>query len=283
MKVIHNILVPTDFSPCAENAYHFSLHLADKWKSAVKVLHIVSPDYGVTDLPVIVDLATKEKIDVALQLLHNFKEMGLAKVRPELQSEPRVIDEIKISGLPYAAINKIAEEEETDLIVIGTKSDHSAWENTFGTNAAYVVKQAHCHVLVVPEGADFKGFSTIGFAADLHATDPYHLWKVCKMMEPFHSIIRCAHIEKDGETAETALRIEELKEFFGTNPMALQITFHTLFEASIQTGLAAFSEEWNLDLLIMTAPERDLFGQLFHKSMTKQMALHSKVPLLVVK
>ncbi len=283
VKIINNILVPTDFSACAENAYHFSLRLADKWKSSVKLLHVVSPDYGVTDLPVIVDLAAKEKIDVAQQLLHTFKDIGLSKAKPELQTEPKVTDEVKISGLPYAAINTVAEEEEADLIVIGTNSNHSAWENAFGTNAAQVVKKSPCHVLVVPEGASFKGFSMVGFAADLHETDPYHLWKACKMLEPFHAIIRCAHIEKEGKGNESKLRIEELKEFFANNPIALQITFHTLEEESIEIGLEAFANEWNLDLLVMTSPHRDVFGQLFHKSMTKQMALHSKVPLLVLK
>ena len=39
----------------------------------------------------------------------------------------------------------------------------------------------------------------------------------------------------------------------------------------------------NLDLLVMPSQHRDLFSRLFHKSMTKQMALHSKVPLLVLR
>lgn len=281
MKIINNILVPTDFSACAENAYQFALQLASKWKSSIKLLHIVSPDYGVTDLPVLVDLATKEKIELAQQLLKDFKANGLAKAA--LQPEPVVSENVMVSGLPYSAIVTVAEDEQVDLIVMGTNDYHSAWESAFGTNAASVVKQAHCHVLVVPELAKFKSFSTLGFAADLHETDPYHLWKLCKMMEPFHPVVRCVHIEEPGKSAETEIRFEEMKEFFANNTVALQITFQAVEEESIQTGLEDFANDWNLDLLAMPSIDRDAFGKIFHKSVTKQMAVHSKIPLLVMK
>ncbi len=283
MKIINNILVPTDFSACAENAYQFALQLAAKWQSSIKLLHIVSPDYGVTDLPVLVDLATKEKIELAQQLLIDFKTNGIAKAKATLQSEPVVTENVKVSGLPYSAIVTVAEEEEVDLILMGTNDYHSAWESAFGTNAASVVKQAHCHVLVVPELATFKGFSTVGFAADLHETDPYHLWKLCKMMEPFHPVVRCVHIEEPGKAAETEIRFEEMKEFFANNTVALQITFQAVEEESIQTGLEAFANDWTLDLLAMPSIDRDTFGKIFHKSVTKQMTVHSKIPLLVMK
>lgn len=279
MKIINNILVPTDFSACAENAFQFSLQVANKWNSAIKLVHIVSPDYGVTDLPMIMDLATKAKIEVAQQLLHNFKENGLAKAKIALP----VSETLKVSGLPYAAISTVAEEEVQDLIIMGTNSYHSAWENALGTNAASVLKQSKCHVLVVPEEKAFKGFSTVGYAADLHQTDPYHLWKACKMMEPFHSIFRCVHIEKLGQSEESKLRIEELETFFANNDAALQITFNTMEETSIESGLEEFANEWNLDLLVMPSPHRGGLGQLFHKSMSQWMATHSKVPLLVLK
>ena len=69
MKIIQKILVPTDFSDSAENAYLLSLRLAEKWQASVKLLHVVSPDFGVTYLPLVVDLATKEKMEVAQQEL----------------------------------------------------------------------------------------------------------------------------------------------------------------------------------------------------------------------
>ena len=169
------------------------------------------------------------------------------------------------------------------MVVMGTNDYHSAWENAFGTNATSVLKQAHCHVLVVPEVAEFRGFSTVGFAANLHETDPYHLWKFCKLMEPFHAIIHCVHIEKEGSSEKTKIRFEELQEFFAHNDVALQLQFHALEEDTIETGLEAFVNTWNLDLVAMSSPHRDVFSQVFHKSMTKQMALHSKVPLLVMK
>lgn len=283
MKIIHKLLVPTDFSDCAENAFLFALQLAWKWKASVQLLHLVEPDYGITDLPVLVDIATKEKIDVAKELIKTFQENGMVKAKQAIVSMPVVTNEVKVSSLPYSAISKIAEAEDFDLIVMGTNDYHSAWENAFGTNSTAVLGKAECNVLVVPENDKFQGFSNVGFAADLHVADPYHLWRFCKMMEPFHSVVRCAHIEKSGSQEKTALRIEELKEFFANNAVALQLDFQTIEEDTVETGLETFANDWNLDLLAMPSPHRDVFSQVFHKSMTKQMALHSKVPLLVLK
>ena len=79
------------------------------------------------------------------------------------------------------------------------------------------------------------------------------------------------------------MRIEELEDFFANNSIALQITFHTIQEESIAVGMEAFANEWDLDMLVMPFLHRNMFSQLFHQSMTKKMALHSKVPLLVLK
>ena len=283
MKIIHNILIPTDFSDCAANAYQYGLLFADKWKAGLKLLHVVAPDYGVTDLPVLVDIATKEKIEVAIELLQTFKKDGLAKAKETMPALPNVTDEVKVSSLPYATICSVAADEEFDLVLMGTNSYHSAWETAFGTNASSVLKQAHCHVLIVPEDASYGGLQTVGFAADLHETDPYHLWKFCKLMEPFHAIVHCAHIEKLGEGEKTALKFEELQAFFENNAITLQLKFHAIQEDSVETGLSAFISNWDLNLLAMPSPHRDVFSRMFHKSMTQQMALHATVPLLVMK
>jgi nucleotide-binding universal stress UspA family protein len=283
VKIIHNILIPTDFSDCAANAYQYGLLFADKWKAGLKLLHVVAPDYGVTDLPVLVDIATKEKIEVAIELLQTFKKDGLAKAKETMPALPDVTDEVKVSSLPYATICSVAADEEFDLVLMGTNSYHSAWETAFGTNASSVLKQAHCHVLIVPEDASYGGLQTVGFAADLHETDPYHLWKFCKLMEPFHAIVHCAHIEKLGEGEKTALKFEELQAFFENNAITLQLKFHAIQEDSVETGLSAFISNWGLNLLAMPSPHRDVFSRMFHKSMTQQMALHATVPLLVMK
>ncbi|MBK8566181.1 MAG: universal stress protein [Saprospiraceae bacterium] len=231
----------------------------------------------------LVDIATKEKIEVAIELLQTFKKDGLAKAKETMPALPNVTDEVKVSSLPYATICSVAADEEFDLVLMGTNSYHSAWETAFGTNASSVLKQAHCHVLIVPEDASYGGLQTVGFAADLHETDPYHLWKFCKLMEPFHAIVHCAHIEKLGEGEKTALKFEELQAFFENNAITLQLKFHAIQEDSVETGLSAFISNWDLNLLAMPSPHRDVFSRMFHKSMTQQMALHATVPLLVMK
>ena len=41
---MNNILVPTDFSDSAKNAYEFALKLAERCNGAIKVSHVHYPD-----------------------------------------------------------------------------------------------------------------------------------------------------------------------------------------------------------------------------------------------
>lgn len=283
MKIINSILVPTDFSACAENAYQFSLRLADVWQSSIKLLHVILPNYGTVERPVVVDYAKLENKEDAHDWLVKFKEAGLANARPELLETPRVTQELKVSLLPQLAIGTALEASEFDLVVVGTHSSHTYWEKTWGTHASMVMRQAHCHVLVVPEEADYRGFSVVGFAANLRATDPYHLWKTCQMLAPFQPSFHCVHIERGNTADGRQLDLEELESFFFQHAENYPITFHALQVASVVEGLEVFVKDWGLDLLVMPCQHRDFFSQLFHKRMTTQMAQQTKLPLLVVR
>lgn len=271
MGIFNNLLVLTDFSPSAANAFLFSLRLAEKWKSVIKLLYIISPEYGTTKVPVTVDLAIKEYSKAAMEKLRKFKNKGLQEANVKV----KVTTEVKSCIQPNTAICLVEKVDNIDLIVIGTNGENSTWENSYGSNAGRVVKQSHCSVLVVPEDFDYHGIKTVVFAADLHEIDPHYILQACKLMEPFHPVIRCVHIEK-----ESQLRVEKLESFFLTNAMNLQITFHNFEEESDITSLEALTNKWDVNLLVMTSYYKEMFSQIFHESLTKQMSLH--MPLLVL-
>ena len=74
-----------------------------------------------------------------------------------------------------------------------------------------------------------------------------------------------------------------MQSFFRERSEELDINFYPILGKEIQNKLSDFIEDNPTDLLVMYQPHHDFWDRLFHKSITKKMALHTNVPLLVVK
>ena len=283
MIKLNKILFPTDFSEAAQNAFRYALWFADKYQASIDLLHVAYPEAEPMDIPVMVAQATKDKIEIARQMMKVFVDTGMAQVQMvrELENPPNVHSEIKI-GVPANLIAETATNNQVDLIIMGTQGTHSNFEKFIGSVTTTTLNRAHCPVLVVPEKAQNEGIKMIAYAADLQSTDPYHIWEVGKLMSVFNPILRVVHIEKK-EDEKKPVNMHELENFFEGKAPALQVTFHTLSAPSVADELVDFTEAWGVDLMVMHKPKRSFFERLFHRSVIKKEVFNSKVPLLIIK
>ena len=283
MKMIKKILFPTDFSATAQNAFRHCLLLAGQYGADIDVLHVIFPEYEALDLPVMAAQATKEKAETARAVMKTFVENGLAQLQAvhQLESIPIVSPDIEI-GTPGKAICEAARQSEADLIVMGTKGEHNVLERVFGSVTTAVIEHAPCPVWVVPENAQFEHIDIIAYATDLLEADPYHIWEVGKMLEPFSPIIHCVHVNVKN-SVDGAIDFASLGAFFEHHAPSIQITFHPLSGQSVLSALEEFVETYDVDVLVMYAPQHNWFERTFQKSHTKRMAFEAHVPLLIIK
>ena len=283
MDAINKILVPTDFSDTAQNAFRYALMLADKFEADIELLHVIYPEYEALDLPVMAAQATKEKAAAAGEVIKEFVEIGLTQLHAsgQLSGIPPINSDVEI-GTPASLIADVARRDEVDLIVMGTRGTHNALDRFWGSVTSAVVEHTHCHVWVVPEHAPYSDINIAGFATNLGDADPYHIWEYGKLLAPFRPVLRCAHINLDN-SVDSTLDIAGLSTFFDNHAPALQISFHSLEGDSVTDGLENFIESFEIDVLAMYAPQHTWWERLFRRSETKNMALHSKIPLLMLK
>lgn len=277
-------MFPTDFSLTAENAWRYCLMLADRYGARILITHVVYPEYEMMDLPTVAARATNDKIEaVRSTLLPGFVEKGLAQVQAAglLKSIPEIYQEVEV-GAPVESINRLAKNEEVDLIVMGTNGEHNVLEKVFGSVAAGVISHAHCPVWVVPEKAAVQDIHTVVYGSNLREADPLQIWRAGKMLEPFGVTLHCVHVQT-GESIEEAMDFAFLGGFFENKSPALQIQFHSLSGKDIPAELEAFSNDRKADLVIMYGPHYPFLERLFHKSQTKKMAMMTTHPLLVLK
>ncbi len=280
---IKTILFPTDFSDTAQNAFRYCLMLADQLEAEIELLHVVYPEYAASDLPVLASKATNNKAEAAGEILKTFVNHGLAQVQltRQLQHAPVIRPDVEI-GSPVGVITNVARRDEVDLIVMGTRGDHSLLEKAFGSTSTGVISKAPCHVLIVPEEAPYESIDIIAYATNLTEADPYHIWKVGKLLEPINPIFHCVHVNTS-EDEEEAIDMSELEQFFSHKAPGIQIKFNTLRGRSVTDELEAFVDTYDVDLLVMFAPQHDLLERIFQRSHTRRMALETHVPLLVIR
>lgn len=280
MERIQKILVPTDFSDAAQHAFHYALRMADRLGAGLHLLHVIYPQVDSFDAPVIATQATRAQIDAATEVMESFKAAGIAKVKQDLSKIPLVQSSIEV-GSAVAVINSIARKEQYPLIIMGTRGEHSAMEKILGTVSSGVVGNAVCPVVVVPEFAGPRDLLRVAYATDLQLADPYEIWRVAKLLAPFHTIMHVVHFGNGTKKGSTPL-LEELEEFFRENVPALQIQFHQFEQEELTDDINAFAEQYNIDLLVMYRSHRNFPESLFHRSKTKKMSKKTRVPLLVM-
>ena len=61
-----------------------------------------------------------------------------------------------------------------------------------------------------------------------------------------------------------------------------EIKYHFLTSNQLEEGILKYVDTNNIDLLIVMPKHHNLFQKLFHKSHSKQLVLHSHVPVMSV-
>lgn len=137
---ISNILVPTDFSPCSEQALDYAIEMADKLGAKVHLLSVIGiPSYGVPELGVgltatMMDNMITDTQRALDQLRRDRKSVSQAFVR---------------AGDARDVILQTAEELPADLIVMGTHGRRGISRALLGSVAEMIVRTSPVPVLTV--------------------------------------------------------------------------------------------------------------------------------------
>lgn len=271
--MIQRVLVPTDFSEVAANALIYALEFADYLElPAIEVVHIYSPQTA----PDMVALPpVNELMDQRTQQLESF----LA----DLPSKKKYTTEVKRMvqlGFPADELARIS--TEFDLIIMGTTADGGFLERIFGSTSSTVGQRANCPVILVPPEARFREYRHLLYASSDLSVSRKVVLRFMAFNHLFRARVHFIHINDDGGEAHRGQREKLFAALFsGPEPeFAFDIT--EMEAESVVDGLEAYFNEHPIDLAVMVTERRSFWDAFFHRSQTKAMILHTKVPLLVL-
>ena len=164
---VKKILYATDLSENARYAFAYAASLADLYKAAITIIHVLPEVSDLLDKNVIGYISAERWEEIKAQHFKEAKEALIGKrrehqavqaalhhfsetVKKEQEGDGFKTDEvIVVRGNPVEEIIKHAEERNCDLIVMGTRGHGTLADAMLGSTARRVIRRSKMPVLVV--------------------------------------------------------------------------------------------------------------------------------------
>jgi nucleotide-binding universal stress UspA family protein len=143
-RVFYRIVVPTDFSACAEEAWALAQRLARVVGAELVLVHVLVETALYEETPF-----TMERVREVYERARRWAQESLDGWAAKAKSEGLDARVALRTGAPYEEIVALVTDERADLVVMGTHGRGGVGRMLLGSVADRVVRMAPCPVLTV--------------------------------------------------------------------------------------------------------------------------------------
>lgn len=130
---LRRILICSDFSECSDRALHYAVSLATEFGSELSLVHVLE------------HLPAPQHLEAENTCVTDLLERKI----PEEARRYCKIKAVVRSGKPYEEIIKVAEEDKSDLIIVGVRGRNILDLALFGSTTHRVLQLGPCPVLAI--------------------------------------------------------------------------------------------------------------------------------------
>jgi len=267
------ILVPTDFSDTATNAVNYAIDMAIAIGAGIHLLNIYESEYMYAEVPIL--LTTEQVGEASTESMARLK----ADILQRTDNKLHVDTEVRL-GLFNVDLENICEDLEPYAVVMGSQGKTAAERFILGSHTVHAAKYLKWPLITVPPFVKFSGIKKIGLACDFDViVDAMPIYEIKTLVNDFHAELQILNTGKpDVFDAAVIHRSNILREMLGD----IKSNFHLLTGEDTDERILQFAELNHLDLLIVLPKRHSILGRLMHKSHTKQIVLHSHVPVIAL-
>ncbi len=261
------ILVPIDFSECSINALNYAVGLSKLTHKRLLILHAVQ-------VPAIAGGEMEPGKEVEREVEEEFT--SIKKSVPQLTE---VEFEFQISfDFLLTSLRKLS--DQVDLIVMGTTGASGVKEALIGSNTLDVIKEIGIPVIAIPEQNDSLTVGTMAFASDYkEIVNMNDIKPMVDLARIRNSEIHILHIGEGNNITREELNAGKSQEQIFKQ---VRHSYHFINGTNVAAEINQYLENNGIKLLVLYARKHSLTEKIFHKSVTREMALHSKIPVFVL-
>lgn len=272
------ILVLTDFSYSAFNAARYAVMLAGTFNSCRVILY-----NSFVFIPITSEGALPGAMDISA-----FEEESMSRLRDvEISLSPfqkfGTVIECRTDQLPLTeGAEQIARQERVDLTVMGSKGRTVTGDFLFGGNTINMINHFNLPLFIVPPKAIYEPVTSAVFACELKEVDNIPVDVIRTFIRELKCKLYILNIDphkEDRLDTDQILEMEKLHHLMDET----QPEYHYTNNEDIDEGIRQFCEKQHAGILILIHKKHGFFHKLIHSSITRKMAMHTAIPLVVLK
>jgi nucleotide-binding universal stress UspA family protein len=271
------ILVPTDFSECAEAASQVALAVAKKSGAEIYYLHLHTDDSDVSHVP---KAGSPKKFPDERR-----SEVGMTKAA--LEKLVTDAEKMGVTAHQELAINKIDGRLEDyikpfgiDLVVMGSNGARGLKEIFIGSNTQRLIWNSSAPVLVIkskPEKFEVKDLVFVSNFKSEYSTPTEHVVEIIRLWQ---AQLHLLYVNTPFHFRETNEVLADMKRFM--QPFKGITYIPHIFDAhDDERGIHQFVKANKVDLIALTTYGRTGFMALTH-GIAECLINHERIPVLVV-
>ena len=267
------ILVPTDFSACANAAAEMALQIAKLNEAEIYFLHL-STDYS-----------TPAHVP-GKSVVHDSSEIGIIKDKLDQLVKAAEADGIRanrelVIGSGQEQIKDYIQPYKIDFLVMGSHGATGIRELILGSNTQNVIKNIRVPSLVVKQMPKRKELKHIVFASNFKRDCSNSLNEVIAISRLWGSRVHLLFINLLNhlieENTARGMMSKQMEDFLNVD-----YTLNITETNDKEFGIAQFASEIDADLIAVVMEKKNLVGRLFSPGIAERLINHSALPVLIV-
>ncbi len=269
------ILVPTDFSPQADNALKVAAHIATKNNAEIYLEHSL-------DLPS--HLAISGNSSAKPESIY-FIKLANQKFEEVLKRDYLLDLDIHQAighGEIYDDVQLTVKDKDIDLIVMGSHGTSGFKEMFIGSNAEKVVRTSKIPVLVIKNEYDIFDIKDFVFATDFaeECRKPFN--QAQKFAKDVDAKMHLLFVNTPNDFKTTA-EINGIMANFLKGMNAENYTTNIYCDSSIEKGILGFATAIKAQLIGMSTHGRKGLSHFFNGSISEDLVNHANMPVITFK
>jgi nucleotide-binding universal stress UspA family protein len=270
------ILVPTDFSPHAENALQVAAQIAKKNNSEILLLHLMEIPTQLNDV-----LNRSAGIPEVILFIKKANETLLKLKEKDFLKDIQVTEYVKFEKA-FDGILSFSNENTVDLIVMGSHGVSGIEEVLAGSNTEKIVRLSDVPVLVIKKGTcELKGANFV-FASDFSKEIKKPFKKMVEFSKIFDANLHLVMICTPNSFKPNALA-EKIMNDFIVDFKITNYSMHIYNDVNIEKGIINFSANMNADLIGLCTHGRTGLAHFFTGSISEDLVNHAAKPIITFK
>lgn len=270
-KNMRRIFVPIDFTDTSDNTSAYAINFSKYFQAALHLVHVYHPTPpldGESSATVELEKAREEQLTTFTERL-NKSWTG--------NPRPLIIDSEMRVGLASEQLELISNENPDQWIMIGSSDTSKTVKNIFGSVTISLAKKSSGPLFIIPPKASFQPYQKVAFCSDDEELDAEAVDELIEILKPFDTEIEIIHVQNESHYDEFRL-LNLIKDKYPASKIRFQLLRG---ENQIET-INSYCRNNDIQLLAMARRKRSMFYELFHKSLTKQLAIQADIPLLIL-